>query len=426
MKESNYNIVFKTNSEQSVLFNSLTKKYILISTKYLNNYLSLIKEPNKYCNITELQPLLNKCKDCGLIIEDKMDELRLIQDFFYAQVNAPSYSLLIMTTYACNFRCWYCIQRHQDVTLNSIVEKRIKKHIEKYLSENKIKNFELSWFGGEPLLNFESIDSISMFAKSFCKQHGISFSCGITTNGSLLSEYIIDRMVDLGFKDYQITLDGDKRNHNKTKYNDKIDNSFDLILENIKMLVEKYPKAEVTLRINYTHKNFTEELPDHIDKVLHSVRNKVAILFRQVWQERDDDTLISKVTPIMLRLKEMGYGGIDDFGNFSMLSCYVEKKHYLSVFPDGSIDNCNNKPLQKARGNLNDKGEIIWKEDPKERVNNIFTIKSDCILCKYLPICMGPCPASREGSITNIKCQFKNPEEYFKNEIKQYVISTSK
>lgn len=426
MKESNYNIVLKMNSEQSVIFNSLTKKYVLVSTKYLDNYFDLIKAPNKYCEIPEYQFLVKKCKECGLIIDEKMDELRKIQDFFYAQVNDPFYSLLIMTTYACNFRCWYCIQRHQEVTLNSIVEERIKRHIEKYLSENKIKEFELSWFGGEPLLNFKSIDSVSTFAKSFCTEHGISFSCSITTNGSLLSEKIIDRMVDLNFKDYQITLDGDKLNHNKTKYNNNINNSFDLILENIKMLVEKHPKAEVTLRINYTHKNITKELPDQIDKILHSVRNKVVVLFRQVWQEIDDYTLMDKVTPIMLRLREMGYGGIDDFGNFSMLSCYVEKRHYLSVFPDGSIDNCNNKPLQNTRGRFNDKGDIIWKEVPKERINNIFTIESECISCKYLPICMGPCPASREGKIRKIKCLFKNPKEYFKNEIKQYVILTSK
>lgn len=426
MKESSYNIIITEDHEKSILFNALTKKYIRVSNKHLAKHKELIKKPNKYCEVVELKNLLNKYKECGLIIDDKVDELHLIQSFFNKQVNETSYSLLIMTTYACNFRCWYCIQQHQNVTLSETVENKIQKHIEKYLTENNIRNFELSWFGGEPLLNFRSIDTVSSFAKLFCKKHEIDFSCGITTNGSLLSEDIINRMIDLNFIDYQITLDGARQSHNKTKYNKDINNSFDLILNNVKLLVKKHPKAEVTLRINYTHKNITMDLPNQIDEVLHTVKNRVAILFRQVWQELDNYSLINKISPIKLRLKEMGYKTIEDFGNFAFLSCYVEKNHYLSVFPDGSIDNCNNKSISKARGFLNDNGDVVWKYPPTERKNNIFMIESDCISCKYLPICMGPCPASREGDITSIKCQFKNPKEYFLTEIKHYITSTSK
>lgn len=117
----------------------------------------------------------------------------------------------------------------------------------------------------------------------------------------------------------------------------------------------------------------------------------------------------------------MGYGVVDDFGNFASLSCYVEKKHYLSVFPNGVVDNCNNKPIGKARGHLNDEGDIVWQKVPTERKNTIFAIKSDCKTCKYLPICMGPCPALREENVTNIKCMIKNPDEYFRKEIEQFV-----
>ena len=421
MKASNYNIIFKMDREKSVLFNALTKRYLLVSNRFLDNYQQIINNPMKYCKVAKLQILLNKFKKCGLIIDKDIDELGLLQDSFNNQVNQASYSLLIMTTYACNFNCWYCVQHHDNITLNENVEEKIKKHIVKYLLENNIVDFNLSWFGGEPLLNFKSIDSISTYAKSFCLNHGIEFSCGITTNGSLLTERMIERMIDLDFTDYQITLDGCKENHNKTKFNNTIRNSFDLILNNIKILVEKNWKAQVTLRINYTEKNITPDLPDEIDKVLHSVRGKVAIMFRQVWQIRDNYDLINKVTPLIIRLRNMGYGVVDDFGNFASLSCYVEKKHYLSVFPNGVIDNCNNKPIGKARGYLNDEGDIVWQKVPTERENTIFSLKSDCQTCKYLPICMGPCPALREGVLTSIKCMIKNPDEYFRKEIEQFV-----
>jgi uncharacterized protein len=217
MKASNYNIIYEMDREKSILFNALTKRYLLVSTRFLDNYQNIINNPLKYCRVAELQTLLNKCKKCGLIVDKDFDELGLLQNSFNDQVNQSSYSLLIMTTCACNFNCWYCVQHHEDITLNENVEEKIKKHIARYLLENSIVDLNLSWFGGEPLLNFKSIDSISTYAKLLCINHGIDFSCGITTNGSLLTERMIDRMIDLDFTDYQITLDGCKENHNKTK-----------------------------------------------------------------------------------------------------------------------------------------------------------------------------------------------------------------
>lgn len=47
--------------------------------------------------------------------------------------------------------------------------KCLEKHIEKYIDENDIKDFKLSWFGGEPLLEFEIIVKLTTFAKTLCE-----------------------------------------------------------------------------------------------------------------------------------------------------------------------------------------------------------------------------------------------------------------
>lgn len=127
MKTSNYNIILELDQEKSILFNALTKRYLLVSTRFLDNYRQIINNPINYSGIAELQTLLNQCKKCGLVVEDDIDELGILQDSFNAQVNQASYDMLIMTTYACNFNCWYCVQHHEGLTLNEKVEKKNKK-----------------------------------------------------------------------------------------------------------------------------------------------------------------------------------------------------------------------------------------------------------------------------------------------------------
>lgn len=90
MKTSNYNIILELDQEKSILFNALTKRYLLVSTRFLDNYRQIINNPINYSGIAELQTLLNQCKKCGLVVEDDIDELGILQDSFNAQVNQAS------------------------------------------------------------------------------------------------------------------------------------------------------------------------------------------------------------------------------------------------------------------------------------------------------------------------------------------------
>ncbi len=424
MKQSSYNLTITKDNNTAIIFNGFSKKYVIVSLKYLNNYLRVIKKPDEYANNETYQDLINKLYIGGFIIDNNKDEYDTLKKLYQNKVSIPSYSLLIMTTYACNFKCWYCVQDHKNLVMNSETENRIKKHISRYLKENKIKHFELSWFGGEPLLNTKTIEDISDFSMKFCYNNNIEYNCGITTNGSLLSPLLIKRLKKIQCKDYQITIDGAKSFHNTTKKSSTISNSFELILRNIVLIAQIIPDARITLRINYTHKNLTEELPQQVDEILHDVKDRICLLFRQVWQERDSLQSNDCLKNMMAIFQKMGYTVEHDFFDFTSLSCYVENKHYLSIYPDGAIENCNNKPLEKARGFLDENGNVVWKKEPMERIKNIFESPSDCQDCKYLPICMGPCPAARESYTVDaiIKCNILDRDNFFKNQIMEYCV----
>ena len=88
----------------------------------------------------------------GFVVEDDVQEMDIIREEFDRKRNSGQYTLMVLPTYDCNLRCWYCIQEHQNMTLSDETVARIKKHIEKYLLENEIKEISpvLVW-GRTPL-----------------------------------------------------------------------------------------------------------------------------------------------------------------------------------------------------------------------------------------------------------------------------------
>lgn len=424
MKTSKYNIIFETSPEESLVFNGMTKKFFSLSNDNIVELKKLFESPNIYFQREEYNEFLSTLKNNGFLIEDDVDEFEQLRSLFESYKEAKSYSLMILTSYSCNFSCWYCVQKHKNEYLNTDSIEKIKKHISKYLIENNIHAFHISWFGGEPLLNFDAIRKICIFAQDFCDRHEIGYSCGITTNGSLITPDIATQMKELGFIDFQITIDGIKENHNKTRYNHIFQDSFSIILNNINTLAKTIPEVDITVRFNYTHKNLNEVLVEQIDSVLFSSRDKVKLFFRKVWQEPDSTELSEKLGIIMSKFQAKGYTILHDYDNLKLTSCYVEQTHYNAIFPDGTVDKCSNKDMAETRGYLLDNGEIKWECIPTENEINIFNYPSECSDCVYLPLCMGPCPRNRESFINKntIRCSYDNKDQLFMNDIKNFAL----
>lgn len=427
MKSSEYNLFLPLEGDRTIIFNSNTKRFFVSSNNSIANYREVINSPNLYTENQQYQKLLATLSKNGFVIDDNINELSEIEKLYLKNKRSKEYSLIIMTTYACNFACWYCVQDHENIYLGADTEQKIIEHIKRYLISNSIEVFSISWFGGEPLLNFKAICSISEFAKKFCEEQNIKFSCSITTNGVLLSPMIINRMKQLNFISFQITIDGAKQSHNLTKYNKVINDSFSLILNNIVALVSAMPDSLLTLRINYTHKNLTTSLVDDIDNILNSVRNRIFIIFRKVWQEPQDNSLFNAVSLCTHEFIKRGYTVNNDYDFIDFLSCYVEREHYMSIFPNGAVDRCNNKDIKKARGYLSNNGDVVWNSTPQELLLTVFSNNSECRLCKYLPLCMGPCPAKREGLSKDdaLRCNVKNRDEFFNKTVIDYCLIKS-
>jgi uncharacterized protein len=124
--------------------------------------------------------------------------------------------LIVLPTEACNFRCVYCYETFRLRRMEPRVVEGIVRLLERRAPS--LRRLDLSWFGGEPLLAADIAERILAHVRGLQSLHpGLRLASDITTNGSLLTVALLERLVALGVSDYQITFDGPRRVHDRRR-----------------------------------------------------------------------------------------------------------------------------------------------------------------------------------------------------------------
>lgn len=161
--------------------------------------------------------------------------------------------ITLQVTQQCNFRCEYCV--YSGTYLNRThSNKRMSietafKGIDFLINHSKNHNkIAISFYGGEPLLEFDLIKKCIEYAEEKAEGKDITFS--MTTNGSLLTDEIVEFLYkhDVALT---ISLDGPKEihdNHRKLAFNNC--GSFDNVFNNIMNIEKKFPEYTKKLFFN--------------------------------------------------------------------------------------------------------------------------------------------------------------------------------
>lgn len=162
------------------------------------------------------------------------------------QVGKNIRQLTLQVTQQCNFRCAYCPyttaefdnQREHGVKKMSV--ETAKKGVDFLADHSKDQNnVTIGFYGGEPLLRFDLIKEVVEYAEEVFMGKGISFT--LTTNGSLLTDEIVDFFIEHNM-DIMISLDGPREVHNKSrKFAATGRGTFETIESNLKKIHESHP-----------------------------------------------------------------------------------------------------------------------------------------------------------------------------------------
>lgn len=380
MKSSSYNY-YVSDKNSVIVLNGLTEASFRIGKQNADTFKAIIETPDNFIN--DFKPFIEKMKGDGFIIDDEFDEEEIVRKKYDYIRHGEEYMVMILSTYQCNLRCWYCTQEHADSWMSDDTVKKIKKRLEKELRKESIKHLSISWFGGEPLLAYDRVVEISRWAKELAEELGKGFGAVITTNGTLLNRKRVEELRDAGINYYQITIDGNRETHNNVKILGK-DSAYDRTIENIGYIIEH---THCTLRFNYTKENLKpESLIKDLDEALSKEnREKISFLIYKVWQEKAAE--ISQVEIDKLMELAFNIGITPKLAEGGM--CYVDKKNFDCIFANGNVGKCDNESPEDRNGILTENGDIEWISDISAHRSILEYENCECNDCKYLPLCWG-------------------------------------
>jgi uncharacterized protein len=189
------------------------------------------------------------------------------------------------TTQSCNLRCKYCIyspyyyyrRNYSKDTLNFQTARKSLDYIYNIIKDRYEKHIAISFYGGEPLLNFKTIKEIVEYVKEKFIDWEIDFH--ITTNGTLLSDQIIDFFYKYCFY-ILISLDGPKEIHDSKRIFPNGKGSFELVLKSLKKILlknESYYKKNVSFSAVWSYDLSIKKIYDFFSRNELTNKNKIWI-----------------------------------------------------------------------------------------------------------------------------------------------------
>ncbi|MBX6381238.1 MAG: radical SAM protein [Thermoflavifilum aggregans] len=380
------------------LYNSFTQKVI-----FLESFLKDLLEAAVHEGVDQLESyhpeFYRYLIQEGYLIPEDTDEVEKVKELVRQVDEDESIFLLtINPTLNCNFTCWYCYETHlkqSRLTPESI--EKINKLITRIASRPKLRNFNLSFFGGEPLLYFKKqvvpiIEHFYQTCERQNKQYGISF----TTNGYLIDEDFIRFFEERNLRcSLQITLDGHRQHHDTVRFVHAQKGSYDEIIRNIHLLVNH--GFFVRVRVNFTAKNLGEcyRIADDLCDLDRTLSDTFMLVdFHRVWQDNEGGDLFDLLQHTLQYFRNKGLKVENRYSPNNVLnSCYADKRNSAVVNYDGNLFKCTARDFAKVHreGYVNEDGELVWENHSLEKRMQAKFHNPPCLKCRLLPLCNGGC-----------------------------------
>ncbi|MCI5218070.1 MAG: SPASM domain-containing protein [Candidatus Electrothrix sp. LOE2] len=318
-------------------------------------------------------------------------------------------------TELCNLSCVYCYLSGRNNN-KSLTPQVFDSFFEKFTcsKHHDSKNIDVSFWGGEPLLNFKIINYIVDRFQG--KKHLFGkIQYNIISNGVLIDNKIAD-FCKKNNVNIQITIDGIKEYHDKHRKGKDGEETYTKTINGIKILCKKGVKYYTKCILSSGGQNILSIVDNLKKEGLDNVAFGIVT--------PTDCFSYQDITPDLINkfASDIYYNYINDFScredNFIYLNIERVVLHYFSITPakscgigkhkiaiknDGTLYLCHrfvNHPdfsIGSIDKGITDRYNFLY--------NNIININKSCKICEYKYSCGGPCVFD---IINNDNIQYKN------------------
>ncbi|MBR5521326.1 MAG: radical SAM protein [Oscillospiraceae bacterium] len=404
MKFGKYTNLFISN-EFLLIHNTLENKLFRTSDDKLKAVLEEIYYDNKgiesISNNKDFADVIESLKDGLFIIDDDYNETNIANlRFSERAITNKTLGLTILPTRQCNFRCPYCYEEHENRVMADHMYDDILQFINDYVKKNGTQLVNISWFGGEPMLEYENICKFMEKLRDTLVSD-VLLTGSMTTNGYLLTSERFEKLLSYNVRHYQITVDGPKEFHDSTRFLAGGKGTWDVIMANLFAIKRNKSNFEIVIRTN-----ISPELVEHLEEWYRYLSNNFINDKRfQFHPEaiRDlggaDNSLLNNDISLYKKISEFNINlGIDVkktynfYSPFSMI-CYASDRNAFVIDYDGKIKKCS----VALDNDYNTVGQIRNKNARfnEEKLSwwTSYPLKEKCYDCKIFPLCYGrKCP----------------------------------
>jgi len=348
---------------------------------------------------------LAELTDLGFVLPDGADEVGAVIERNRLGIADPNrLDVFILPNMNCNFACPYCYEEHAPSRLDEETERRIISWFETNAPNYKV--VLLSWFGGEPLLSFETVLRIQRRVHEICRDAGVTFNSHITTNGYLLTPERAEALCAADLLSYQITIDGPPDVHNVRRVLKGPGDSFERVFGNLCALARADSRANIKLRVNFDATTI-ERIPELLEMVPKDIRPRLHPVLERLFDQ--GHLFIGKSPRWIAQKTEEAYDAARRLG-FAVTTtplvperltyCYADRESQVLFTHRGDVFKCTVsefRPDQRL-GFLDDDGRIVWEGTRHQDWMDVPALDDDCMSCTYLPMCMGGCRKNRAES----------------------------
>lgn len=289
-------------------------------------------------------------------------------------LNPRKLELIIFPTEQCNFRCTYCYEDFEIGMMKPETVRAIKRLIDARIT--KLDHLVLKWFGGEPLLAKNIVLELSDYAKRQCSNFNVSYNSSMTTNAFGLGRNTFDTLIDLNIRHFQISIDGDEEQHNKTRKLMSGRGTFKKIWNNLLAIRSSEADFAILMRLHIHAENvdsIVELLPKIQEEfgadprfgiVLYPVGNWGGDSVKQMVLTKSGKK-VSTLTELNQQLTDLGWFENRPVNQGSAVNlvvdpCYASKPNAFIIRADATLGKCTVALSDKRNnvGRINDDGTL--------------------------------------------------------------------
>ena len=395
---SRYNLMAPLPDSKNVAIANLFKGNCAEYTPIEMYLLSALEE------LDEHHPIIDRFAKRGIICN--FDERMALEVMGRAACATPgAIGLTICPTMGCNFDCPYCFEDHFAGKMSPEVQDDVVALAERMMDASGAKSISVAWFGGEPLLAADVIESLSGRLMALVDEHGGEYSASVITNGYLLTQEIVDMLEKAKVKSAQITIDGMGATHDATRRLANGGPTFERITGNLRNL--KLPfKVNIRHNVHEGNKSEMDELEAFIKKLAEESGNDLSYYPAPVSGSETADERGEQVG-LLCDSNASEVGLRQEAGRFSAGRghyCGAHSIWSLGIDEKGNLQKCweaVDKP-HLSFGTAHDwdpKDPFATASNPDNLTMYLNTAcpvpDEECRECVWLPTCVGGCPHRR-------------------------------